>query len=569
MGGDPHQPRFMGYLSFFTFAMLILVTANNFIQLFMGWELVGVASYLLINFWFCRLQANKSAIKAMLVNRVGDFGLALGIFTIFYLFKSFDYETVFSSSYLMVGTEFQSIKFLGVNCNSLNLIGILLFIGAVGKSAQLGLHTWLPDAMEGPTPVSALIHAATMVTAGVFLIIRCSPLYEFAPFSLTIITISGAATAFFAATTGLVQNDLKRVIAYSTCSQLGYMIFACGISSYNVAFFHLANHAFFKALLFLSAGSVIHGLLDEQDLRKMGGLVKLFPLTYSVMLIGSLSLIGFPFLTGFYSKDVILELAYSKYTIPGNFAHWLGTISVLFTSFYSFRLIYLTFLNKTNTYKAYIKHAHDCPPLLAIPLVILGFGSIFWGFLTKDMLIGLGTGFWGNSIFILPVNIIMINAEFIPTFIKLIPLFFTTLGAVLAYLFIANTNSITTNTQLDSVRKPYITKLYFKKIYTFLSKKWYFDQVYNEYLVQKSMNFGYHISFKLIDKGLIEMLGPYGISQLLLKVAKLNSSIQTGYLYHYAFIMLTGLTFIVIGLTGFTQLQTKLMFLLIAAFFFT
>jgi NADH-ubiquinone oxidoreductase chain 5 len=325
MSGDPHIPRFMCYLSIFTFFMLMLVTADNFIQMFFGWEGVGLASYLLISFWFTRLQASKSSIKAMLINRVGDFGLALGIMALFSVFKTVDFSSVFACAPQFAGTSF---IFCNFKVDTLNTICILLFIGAVGKSAQLGLHTWLPDAMEGPTPVSALIHAATMVTAGVFMIARCSPLFEYAPTALTVVTIVGAMTCFFAATTGIVQNDLKRVIAYSTCSQLGYMVFACGISNYSVGVFHLMNHAFFKALLFLSAGSVIHALSDEQDMRKMGGVVQLLPFTYAMMLIGSFSLAGFPFLTGFYSKDVILELAYANYTISGNFAYWLGSICV-------------------------------------------------------------------------------------------------------------------------------------------------------------------------------------------------------------------------------------------------
>jgi len=307
--------------------MLILVTADNFIQMFVGWEGVGLCSYLLINFWFTRIQANKAAIKAMLVNRIGDFGLALGIFTVYYVFNSVNYVTVFS---LVPSFVDSTIVFFNTEIHCLTLIGVLLFVGAVGKSAQLGLHTWLPDAMEGPTPVSALIHAATMVTAGVFLLGRCSPIFEYAPNALVVVTVVGAMTCFFAASVGLVQNDLKRVIAYSTCSQLGYMVFACGLSNYSVGVFHLANHAFFKALLFLGAGSVIHAVSDEQDMRKMGGLKKLLPFTYGMMLIGSLSLMGMPFLTGFYSKDVILEVAYAKYSLPGHFAYWLGSMGAFF-----------------------------------------------------------------------------------------------------------------------------------------------------------------------------------------------------------------------------------------------
>ena len=379
MSEDPHSPRFMCYLSIFTFFMLMLVTGDNFLQLFLGWEGVGLASYLLIHFWFTRLQADKAAIKAMLVNRVGDFGLALGIFGCFTLFQTVDFSTIFACA----SAPRNEWIFCNMRFNAITLICILLFIGAVGKSAQIGLHTWLPDAMEGPTPVSALIHAATMVTAGVFMIARCSPLFEYSPTALIVITFAGAMTSFLAATTGILQNDLKRVIAYSTCSQLGYMIFACGISNYSVSVFHLMNHAFFKALLFLSAGSVIHAMSDEQDMRKMGGLASSFPLTYAMMLIGSLSLIGFPFLTGFYSKDVILELAYTKYTISGNFAFWLGSVSVLFTSYYSFRLLFLTFLVPTNSFGRDRLRCHDAPIPMAIPLILLALGSLFVGYLAK------------------------------------------------------------------------------------------------------------------------------------------------------------------------------------------
>ena len=433
MSEDPHLPRFMSYLSIFTFFMLMLVTADNFIQLFFGWEGVGLASYLLINFWYTRLQANKSAIKAMLVNRVGDFGLALGIIATFSLFKSVDFATVFACSAHFAETSF---IFFHLEWHALSLICALLFVGAVGKSAQLGLHTWLPDAMEGPTPVSALIHAATMVTAGVFMIARCSPLFDQAPQTLILVTVTGALTAFFAATTGVVQNDLKRVIAYSTCSQLGYMVFACGISQYAVGVFHLMNHAFFKALLFLSAGAVIHALADEQDMRKMGGTIKVLPFTYSMMFIGSLALIGFPFLTGFYSKDVILEVAYAKYTVAGTFTYWLGAVSALFTSYYSFRLLFLTFIGPVNSLKDSLKHVHDAPFLMGFPLFLLAFGSIFVGYLAKDMMIGMGTQFWGNALFMGPDHGLLVESEYIPQAIKYIPILFSFLG----FLFALNLN---------------------------------------------------------------------------------------------------------------------------------
>ena len=541
MGQDPHVPRFMSYLSLFTFFMLILVTADNFIQMFVGWEGVGLSSYLLINFWFTRIQANKAAMKAMIVNRIGDFGLSLAMFAIFLVFKSVDFTTVFATAPLFVN---ESFIFFNIEVDKLTLICILLFLGAVGKSAQIGLHTWLPDAMEGPTPVSALIHAATMVTAGVFLIIRTSPIFEYAPNALMVVTFIGAITAFFAATTGLLQNDLKRVIAYSTCSQLGYMVFACGLSNYSVSMFHLMNHAFFKALLFLSAGSVIHAMSDEQDMRKMGGLINILPFTYSMMLIGSLSLMGFPFLTGFYSKDVILELAYAKYTIDGTFAHWLGTISAFFTSFYSFRLLYLTFLNDSNAYKQYLKDSHEAPLLMAIPLVILAFGSIFVGYITKDMLIGLGTNFWGNSLFTLPNNVSLVESEFIPYWIKLIPVLFSLSGAILAFIsyhFYSN--------YLYSFKISFLGR----KIYSFLNKKWYFDKIYNEFIVQKFLDFGYNISFKALDRGIVEVIGPFGIVRTIGNLTRIITNLQSGYIYHYAFIMFTGITLFIslISLSGY------------------
>jgi len=545
MGGDPHLPRFMSYLSLFTFFMIILVTADNFVQLFVGWEGVGLCSHLLINFWFARLQANKAAIKAMIVNRIGDFGLALGIFGVFTIFKSVDYATVFAMAPTLVG---QTITFLNIEFDAFTVICILLFVGSVGKSAQLGLHTWLPDAMEGPTPVSALIHAATMVTAGVFLLARCSPLFEYAPTALVVVTIIGAMTAFFAATTGLLQNDLKRVIAYSTCSQLGYMVFACGLSNYAVGIFHLANHAFFKALLFLSAGSVIHAMADEQDMRKMGGLRRLVPYTYAMFVIGSLALMGFPFLTGFYSKDVILELAYAKYTVTGHFAHWLGTLAAFFTAFYSFRLIYLTFLSEPNGFKNVMVHAHDAPAAMALPLAVLAIGSIFAGYFTKDMIIGVGTDFWGNSIYTLPENMILLEAEFIPHSIKLVPVVFSITGACLAYYFYSYFSK-----ELYQLKVSFVGR----KIYTFLNRKWFFDKVYNEYVVQGAMTMGYKTSYKAIDRGLIEMLGPYGISYTIYNTSLNISKMQSGYLYHYAFVMLLGvLAFTAsLSLTSFIDLR--------------
>ena len=511
MSGDPHLSRFMSYLSFFTFFMLMLVTADNFIQLFLGWEGVGLCSYLLIGFWSTRIQANKSAIKALILNKIGDFGVLIAIVLVFIVFQSVDFSTVFA----LVPFFFnKTVFFLFWEVNVITLICFLFFIGAVGKSAQLGLHTWLPDAMEGPTPVSALIHAATMVTAGVFLIIRCSPLFEYSPTMLSVITFVGALTAFFAATAGTVQNDLKKVIAYSTCSQLGYMVFSCGLSGYAVSLFHLANHAFFKALLFLSAGCVIHSLSDEQDMRRMGGLVKLLPLTYTLFLIGTLALTGFPFLTGFYSKDVILEIAYTHYSVSSLFSYWLGTLTAGFTAFYSFRLLYLTFLSENNAYKSVMKNVHESSWVMVLPLMVLVFGSIFVGYLAKDLFLGLGSDAFLNSIFVHPKNLIFIDAEFIPYHIKLIPLFFSFSGIFLCFFFYAFLLKLElfwfnayNNKNLNIVKVHHF-------LYKFYNKKWFFDTVYNLFVGYPLLKFGYNVTFKLMDKGVIEFFGPYGLSLL-------------------------------------------------------
>jgi NADH-ubiquinone oxidoreductase chain 5 len=523
MSEDPHLIRFMSYLSLFTFFMLILVTGDNFLQLFVGWEGVGLCSYLLINFWFTRIQANKAAIKAMIVNRIGDLGLALGIMILYFFCKSVDYSTIFSIIPYYIN---ESFYFFSYNINIITAATFLLFIGAIGKSAQLGLHTWLPDAMEGPTPVSALIHAATMVTAGVFLLARCSPIFEFSSYTLSFITIIGALTAFFGATIALVQNDIKRVIAYSTCSQLGYMIFICGLSHYTIGVFHLFNHAFFKALLFLGAGSVIHALDDEQDFRKMGGLRKLLPFTYSVMAIGSFSLMGFPFLTGFYSKDAILEVAFAKYTFLSHFSYFLGSFTAFFTSFYSIRLLYLTFISSTNSYKVILKKAHEPNFAMYFPFIILIFGSIFIGYIFKDMFIGLGTSFWGNSIFILPKNIISIDAEFLPIYIKLLPNFFVFGGAFFS-LFLYHYNQ----TLL------YNFKIKYKNLYIFLNKKWFFDKFYNLIFSQNILNFSYNISYKNIDKGFLEIFGPLTLSKFIYNISYYFSKLHTGIFSHYSFVL--------------------------------
>ncbi|CAM9089848.1 unnamed protein product [Phaeothamnion confervicola] len=533
MAHDPHLTRFMMYLSLFTFFMLILVTADNFVQMFVGWEGVGLCSYLLINFWFTRIQANKAAIKAMIVNRIGDFGLALGIFCVYKVFGAVDYSTVFASAFLMIDTP---IYFLSFKINALSLIGGLLFIGAVGKSAQLGLHTWLPDAMEGPTPVSALIHAATMVTAGVFLLGRCSPLLEYAPSTLALIGTWGAMTAFFAATIGLVQNDLKRVIAYSTCSQLGYMVFACGLSNYGTAIFHLANHAFFKALLFLGAGSVIHAVSDEQDMRKMGGLRRILPFTYAMMVIGSFALMGIPFLTGFYSKDVILEVAYAQHTGPAHFAYILGSLGAFCTAFYSMRLLYLTFLSESNGYRPVVWGAHDAPWAMGLPLALLAIPSIFIGYITKDLMIGLGTDFWGNALFVLPHHFFLPEAEFASVTMKLLPVGLSLSGGICGYFLYHIGSRSLVHAKLST---------WGREIYTFLNRKWFFDKVYNEIVSQSTLFFAYHVSYKTIDRGLIEVLGPKGLSFFVRRQARAVQGIHTGLIYHYALMMLVGATTLV------------------------
>jgi NADH-ubiquinone oxidoreductase chain 5 len=530
MSHDPHLPRFMSYLSLFTFFMLILVTADNFIQMFVGWEGVGLCSYLLINFWFTRIQANKAGIKAMLMNRIGDFCLLMGMLLIFINFKSVDYATVAVLSPFFKST---TVNFLNIDFDLLTLIGVFLFLGAVGKSAQLGLHTWLPDAMEGPTPVSALIHAATMVTAGVFLLARSSFIYEHINNVLMFITIIGALTAIFASTTGLVQNDMKRVIAYSTCSQLGYMVFACGLSNYSVGVFHLANHAFFKALLFLSAGSVIHAVNDEQDMRKMGGLKNLLPFTYSMMVIGSLALMGFPFLTGFYSKDLILEVSYGKYNVLGYFSYFLGTFGAFLTAFYSTRLLYLTFLSKPMGHRQVISFAYDSGPQITIALCLLAIPSILVGYFTKDMVVGVGSHFFGTAIFVNNGNVNLFDAEFIPTFYKTLPVMLSLLGAFLAFILYNFRSNI-----LFTLKMSWLGK----RFYNFLNRKWFFDKIYNEYFGQFFFKFGYSISYKFIDRGIFEILGPTGLSSTAIIVGSSLHNMQTGYIYHYTLSILIGST---------------------------
>ena len=538
MNQDPHLSRFMSYLSLFTFFMLILVTSNNLLQMFVGWEGVGVSSYLLINFWFTRIQANKSAIKAMLVNKVGDFFILLGMFFVFFIFGSLDYDVIFGlsqeirSSYLIVANTSVSI---------LDCICLCLFLGAMGKSAQVGLHIWLPDAMEGPTPVSALIHAATMVTAGVFLVIRCSYLFELSTISLDIAVLVGSLTSLFAATTGAFQNDLKKVIAYSTCSQLGYMIFACGVSSYDVAAFHLFNHAFFKALLFLGAGAIIHSFeASEQDIRKLGGLLQVLPLSYAVGVIGSLALIGFPFLSGFYSKDIILETALAKYSLSGHFSYFFGCFAAFFTAFYSTKLLFLPFLANPNGNRVSLTNTHESSWRMSFPLFFLSLLSIFIGFFTKDLLIGPGTFFWGSAIFILPENYRISDIEFISLTYKLLPLTFVLLGVYSSFRLYS----------FDIVKFFEIKKLrYFRFIYYFFNRKWYFDRFYNDIISKNLLYYSYEFSYKDVDRGVLEVVGPYGLTKFLEDSTNVLKVQHSGNIFHYLYLFSV---FIVIIIYVFT-----------------
>ena len=534
MSHDPHKPRFMAYLSLFTFAMLTLVTADNFLQLFFGWEGVGLCSYFLIGFWFKRETANAAAIKAFVVNRVGDFGFALGIFLIFYLFGTVNYSEVFALIPQIIDKE---LLFLGIQIKAIDLICMLLFIGAMGKSAQIFLHTWLPDAMEGPTPVSALIHAATMVTAGVFLVVRCSPIFEYSPLTLNVITVVGMTTAFFAATVALVQNDIKKIIAYSTCSQLGYMFFATGVGAYNVAMFHLFTHAFFKALLFLGSGSVIHSFKDEQNINEMGAVYKKLPYTWILMIIGTLALTGFPFLSGFYSKDAIIEFAYLKGNTAGYYAASIGILTALFTSIYSWRLIFKTFHGNYNNKKIKIEEMHESSLVMIIPLIILSVGAIFSGFLFKDLFIGHGDHayFWGDSIkFLNPLS-----TEHPPLwFILLTPTLVLISIPVAYYLFVKNKEIPNQFAQLN------------KPLYNFLVNKWYFDELYNILFIQSSKKIGLFF-WKIIDVKTIDKFGPDGISSFIKILSVKASKFQSGFIYQYAFMILIGfsaiLTFLILN----------------------
>jgi NADH-quinone oxidoreductase subunit L len=582
MHDDSDRARFFSYLSLFTFAMLMLVTADNLVQLFFGWEGVGLASYLLIGFWYKKASANAAAIKAFIVNRVGDFGFLLGVFAVFFLFDSVDFNTIFNAvkANEVIGAKLpfteggpiQSLSavFFGYEVHALTLACLLLFIGAMGKSAQLFLHTWLPDAMEGPTPVSALIHAATMVTAGVFLVCRMSPLFEYAPDALMVVTIIGATTAIFAATIGLAQNDIKRVIAYSTCSQLGYMFFAAGVSAYGIAMFHLFTHAFFKALLFLGAGSVIHAMSGEQDMRKMGGITQYLPLTFLMMLIGTASLtglglplaaIGLPNIgfAGFHSKDLVIESAFAAGTPWGIYAFWLGLATALLTAIYSWRVVFMTFTGAPRASREVMHHVHESPPSMLWPLFILAAGAAFAGLAFSGYFTD--PAFWGDSLFVLQNEASHAAApaaghageaaaaataqtaqtetladaahgavhHHVPAWVATAPFAAGISGLLIAWFFY--------------VQRPDIPRRMGENmgpVHTLFYRKWYFDELYDFLFVRPAMWLGRTL-WKVGDGRIIDGLGPDGISARVVDVTRALVRLQTGYLYHYAFAMLIGI----------------------------
>jgi NADH-ubiquinone oxidoreductase chain 5 len=520
MSHDPHNQRFFSYLSLFTFMMIILVTANNFLLMFVGWEGVGICSYLLVSFWFTRIAANQSSMSAFLTNRVGDCFLTIGMFAILWSFGNIDYTTVFSLAPF-------------INENIITIIGICLLIGAMAKSSQIGLHVWLPMAMEGPTPVSALIHAATMVTAGVYLLMRTSPLIEYSSTVLILCLWVGAITTIFSSLIGLFQQDIKKVIAYSTMSQLGMMVIAVGLSSYNVALFHLINHAFYKGLLFLGAGAVIHAVADNQDFRKYGGLISFLPLTYSVMLIASLSLVAFPFMTGFYSKDFILESAYGQYYFSGIVVYFIATIGAMFTTLYSVKVLYLSFLTNPNGPMANYKQAHESDIFMSLPLIILAIFSIFFGYLVKDIFIGLGSGFFmDNSIFIHPIHEIMLDTEFaVPTLFKLLPLVFTISLSVLAIIL---------SEFLPTLLIIFKYNRFGYNIFSFFNQRFLIELFYNKYVTDVVLKLGGQTT-KILDKGSVELLGPYGLEKGLVTLSNNISSMSTGVITSYALYILIGL----------------------------
>ncbi|MDX2265605.1 MAG: NADH-quinone oxidoreductase subunit L [Hyphomicrobiales bacterium] len=529
MEEDDGQPRFFAYLSLFTFAMLTLVTADNFVQMFFGWEGVGLASYLLIGFWYHKPSANAAAIKAFVVNRVGDFGFALGIFATFAVFGTVDFDSVFAAAPDQVG---KTMPFLGYDLDVMTVICLLLFMGAMGKSAQFLLHTWLPDAMEGPTPVSALIHAATMVTAGVFLVARLSPMFELSDTALTVVTAVGALTAIFAATVGLAQNDIKRVIAYSTCSQLGYMFVALGVGAYAAGIFHLFTHAFFKALLFLGAGSVIHALHHEQDLRNMGGLRRITPITFWMMLIGTLALTGFPYTAGFFSKDMIVEAAYVAQNPASRSAFWLLVAAAFLTSLYSWRLMFMAFFGKPRDAHA-AEHAHEAPWVMLAPLVILAIGALAAGFVFYKYFVGYGyADFWRGALFTLPDNQILKEAKNAPAWVVWSPTIAMAAGFLVAWF-----------AYILAPGTPAFVVRAFWPIHAFLYNKWYIDELY-DWLFVRPYRWLARQLWKTGDGAIIDGLGPDGVAARVADVTGRLVKAQTGYVYHYAFVMLTGVALI-------------------------
>ncbi len=543
MHHDPHRPRFFAYLSLFTFAMLMLVTSDNLVQMFFGWEGVGLASYLLIGFWYKKPSASAAAMKAFIVNRVGDFGFLLGLFGVFVLFGSVNFSTIFAGAATYLPAEGAAeagsvLTFLGYSLDrtaAITVVCLLLFMGAMGKSAQVPLHTWLPDAMEGPTPVSALIHAATMVTAGVFMLARLSPLFELSHSALTVVTFIGATTAFFAATVGLVQNDIKRVIAYSTCSQLGYMFVALGVGAYGAAIFHLFTHAFFKALLFLGSGSVIHAMSDEQDMRNMGGIRKLIPTTYWMMIIGTIALtgVGIPATVigtaGFFSKDAIIESAFVGHNAVAGFAFTLLVIAACFTSFYSWRLIFMTFHGKSRASEEVLHHVHESPPVMLVPLYILAVGALFAGFLFHDQFIGDAyEAFWKTALFTSADNHVLHEMHGVPMWVKLSPFVAMVIGFLVSYQF-----------YIRSPETPKRLAAQHRGLYAFLLNKWYFDELYDFLFVRSAKALGRFL-WKTGDGKIIDGLGPDGVSARVIDVTQRVVKLQSGYLYHYAFAMLIG-----------------------------
>ena len=545
MSHDPHNQRFFSYLSLFTFMMIILVTGNNYLLMFVGWEGVGVCSYLLVNFWFTRIAANQSSISAFLTNRVGDCFLTIGIFAILWSFGNIEYNLVFSL-----------VPYY--NENIITIIGICLLIGATAKSSQIGLHIWLPQAMEGPTPVSALIHAATMVTAGVYLLMRSSPLIEYSSTVLVICLWLGAITTIFSSLIGLFQQDIKKVIAYSTMSQLGMMVIGIGLSCYNVALFHLINHAFYKALLFLGAGAVIHSVSDNQDFRKYGGLIAFLPLTYSVMLIASLSLLAIPFMTGFYSKDFILESSYGQFYLSSTIIYFIATIGAMFTTLYSAKVLYLTFLTNPNGPLINYKQIHEGDLFLNVPLIILAIFSIFFGYLTKDIFIGLGTNFFSdNSLFIHPNHEIMLDTEFaVPILFKLLPFILTVLLSIISIIFTEFFPKLLINFKFSKLGY---------NIFSFFNQRFFIELIYNKYIVEFIFKLGGQTT-KILDKGSIELLGPYGLEKGLINLSNNINNLSTGIITTYALYILIGLIFY-ISLLYFSYYDHNLLILVVFTLF--